>query len=193
MNIPTRPSHSKARSMARPFSWRRVFMASTSSSERFSLAFASSAPSPDSSRQSSISVSNSPLGTGISSTWSGCFSSPAFTFGALGARPSRRTEFRRASVDRPDLFRAGFYVAGRAKLAALKMSLSLPHSRRHPRQMSALRRGQIIRRIPAPRAGLRPLRTRLQIRRRGRRSGGFRHSAGGSSRARPRALGRTGL
>ena len=47
-----------------------------------------------SSRRASISASNSPPGTGTSSTWSGCSCSPASTSGAPGARAARRATRR---------------------------------------------------------------------------------------------------
>ncbi len=59
--------------------------------------------------RSSISASNSPPGTGTSSTWSGCSCSSASMSGASRGRPRRPTDARRiekrAATGRPFLFR----------------------------------------------------------------------------------------
>ena len=55
---------------------------------------------PASSRRSSISASNSPPGTGISSTWSGCSCSPASMSGARGAPPMATNDARTQSAYR---------------------------------------------------------------------------------------------
>ena len=104
--------------------------------------------------------------------------SAIYVWGSWGATFARGLSFFRAS-DRParTCFGPVCYAAGRKAVRLLKMS-----SDPFPTRAAILGKcpqcgeGNLFDGFLQPRAGLRPLRPRLQIRRRGRRSGGFRHS-----------------
>jgi heme/copper-type cytochrome/quinol oxidase subunit 3 len=89
-----------ATSMARPSSWRLVSTASTCLSAPFSSQSACYAPIATTSRRSTTSASNSPPGTGTSSTWSGCSCSRPSMSGAAGASRSITAD----AVDLPPPF-----------------------------------------------------------------------------------------
>ncbi len=100
--------------------------------------------------RSSISASRPRPGTGISSTWSGCSSSPASMCGAI--RAAITTERRPGAL---------------SAAAADRDGAEGP--------LPALRRGAPLRRFPEARAALPRLRARLQLRRFRRRAGRIHH------------------
>src|SRR5258708_99235 len=146
---------------------------------------------PATSPRPSISASNSPPGTGTSSTWCGCSCSSASMSGSTARKPWHTARidlkslwYKGAAAGPPFLFRNNESpeYAGRDNAHG-----GAERDARARLQMSALRQGQALRRLPRPAAELRILRARLRLHRCRRWAGDFHHHAGRRDRGRLRA------
>src|SRR6478672_8650268 len=138
---------------------------------------------PGISRRPSISASNSPPGTGISSTWCGCSCSSASMSGATARKPwpTARIDLK-TTVLQGGGHRAALFVWPGAKdqSDARPDTADIDRERdaRACLQVPAVRPRPALWRIPHPAAGLRSLRAGLRLHRYRRRARGLHHHGG---------------